>query len=132
MSNITIIPYEGIEKVHFGDSRENTRSNLGNYKEFKKSKFSANTTDDFGFCHVFYTKDNKVDAIEFFPESELKFNNKFLFSLNYSELKSFLKDTNLEEDDTGAKFPNYGLSVYSPDLNKIETIMLYSKSYWEN
>ena len=132
MSDITIIPYEGIENTHFGDSRETVRASLGECKEFKKSKFSSNTTDDFGFCHVFYTKDNKVDAIEFFPEANITLMGKPLFSLTFSELKGFLSDGRAEEDSTGAKFPKHGLSAYAPDLSRIESILIYSKSYYND
>lgn len=130
MSNLKFIPYEGIEKISFGESRENVRKLLGNFTEFKKSKFSKNTTDDFGFCHVFYTIDNKVNAIELFSDSNICLNDKPLFTLNYSELKNFLSDSSIEEDDSGAKFPKFGISVYAPDLNAIETILVYSKDYW--
>lgn len=132
MSNIKIIPYEGIENIHFGDNRKTVRATLGKYEEFKKSEFSENTTDDFGFCHVFYTTDNKVDAIEFFSESEITLKEKLLFSFDFSTLKDFLSDESMEEDDSGANFPKYGISVYAPDFNKIETILIYSKSYWED
>lgn len=130
MSEIKIIPYEGFDNIRFSDNRENVRKVLGAFTEFKKSKFSKNTTDDFGFCHVFYTIDNKVTAIEFFSDSDLCLNEKHLFSLNYSELKDFLSDSSIEEDDSGAKFPKFGISVYAPDLNAIETILVYSKDYW--
>lgn len=130
MSKITISPYEGFNQISFGDSREIVRNKLGNYTEFKKSKFSKNTTDDFGFCHVFYTPDNKVNAIEFFPGAEVSFNNKSLFSLSYSDAKAFLSDSSIEENDCGAKFPKYGISIFAPELSKIETILIYSRNYW--
>lgn len=132
MADIVIIPYEGFESVHFGDKRESVRAKLGKYTEFKKSECSENTTDDFGFCHIFYTSDDKIDAIEFFPESEITFKEKPLFAFDFSVLKDFLADENIEEDDSGANFPKYGMSVYTPDSEEIESILIYSKSYWED
>jgi hypothetical protein len=132
VSEIKLIPYNGMEIVKFGDSREVVRKELGNYKEFKKSKFSKNTTDDFRFCHVFYDSENKMEAIEFFPEAQISLNEKQLFSFDYSSLKKFLKDESIKEDDSGARFPKYGISVYVPDLEHIESIMLYAKSYYDD
>ena len=130
MSKITIIPYEGFGEIRFGESRETVRNKLGNFSEFKKTKFSKNTTDDFGFCHVYYTTDNTVAAVEFFPEAEVSLNDKLLFTLSYSDAKVFLSDSAIEEDGCGAKFPKYGISIFSPELGKIETILIYSKKYW--
>lgn len=132
MSDITIIPYKGITNAKFGEKRDIVRKNLGSFKEFKKSKFSKNTTDDFGFCHIFYDSENNVEAIEFFDNSDIVFNQKQLFSLDYKALKSFLNDESIKEDDCGARFPKYGISVYAPDLKKIESIMIYAKSYFED
>ncbi len=132
MSDIIIIPYDGIGKVHFGNNREIVRDNLGSYKEFRKTKFSTNTTDDFGFCHAFYTKDNTLEAIEFFPEAQLLYKDKALFSFSLSEIKTFFADNGIKEDDCGARFPKYGVSVYAPNGDKIESIMIYSKSYFDD
>lgn len=65
MADIVIIPYEGFESVHFGDKRESVRAKLGKYTEFKKSECSENTTDDFGFCHIFTHQMTKLMLLSF-------------------------------------------------------------------
>ena len=75
-------PLVEINGVKFGMPRSEVRTVLGGkYKEFKKSKFSKNTTDDFGICHVLYNKDDKCEAVEVFRECEVSVNGKLVFPL---------------------------------------------------
>ncbi len=65
MERINVFPLKGFEGLEFGDvefgmDRETVRSRLGKYTEFKKSEDSENTTDDFGFCHVYYDSENRL------------------------------------------------------------------------
>lgn len=64
---IYVVPGSRVGKIKFGMGREEVRKLYQNkFKEFRKSKFAENTADDFHFQHVFYTKDNKVCAVEVF------------------------------------------------------------------
>ena len=56
---INAIPTKSVSEVEFGMNRERVRTLLGDAIEFYKFEDDINTTDDFGFCHVFYDKDNK-------------------------------------------------------------------------
>ena len=56
---INVVPLQEVNGVKFGMHRNEVRAILGEAREFKKSKFSKNTTDDFGYCHVFYDTDNQ-------------------------------------------------------------------------
>jgi len=131
VSKYVIIPFTSVGKVNFGDSRENTRTVLGEFTEFKKSKFSKNTTDDFKFCHVFYDLDNNVEAVEFFNDAEVIFKGKNLFSLNFAELKRFIGGS-AHEDESGAIFPESGISAYAPDKDTVESILVYRRGYYDN
>lgn len=133
MYKLDFLPYKGAGHIKLDLAREETRKTLGAFKEFKKTKFSKNTTDDFSFCHVFYSAQNKIDAVEFFDETEFLFKGKNLFSLSFSELKSFLKNNTIDfqEDDSGLRSDDIGLSVYSPDKGKIETIFIYKRGYYD-
>lgn len=53
------VPTTGVNEVKFGMNREKVRSLLGAVIEFYKFDDDANTTDDFGFCHVFYDQNNE-------------------------------------------------------------------------
>lgn len=71
--------------------RANVRKLLGKFSTFIKSKFSENSTDDFGYCHAYYNKSDQLIAIEFFPEADLRFKGEKLFSLSVSYLSNLLK-----------------------------------------
>lgn len=122
--------YKSVGNVSFLESREAVRKELGEFSEFKKNKYSENTTDDFKGLHVYYDKENTVEAIEIFKENELLYKNTNLFSLNFSQIKEFLADNHIEEDDSSCIFYTIGLSVYAPEKNKIESILIFKKDYY--
>jgi len=133
MHKIDFLPYIGIEQIKLDSAREEVRKSLGEYKDFKKTKFSKNTTDDFSYCHVFYNEQNKVEAVEFFDSTEFMFKGKNLFSFSFRELKLFMEHNSIDfkEDDSGFGSDSIGLSVYSPDKQRIETILIYKRGYYD-
>lgn len=133
MSKFEIIPYKKVGDISFQLTREAVRKLLGKFREFKKSKSSAKTTDDFTFCHVFYDKDDKVEAVEFFAENELVYEGKNLFSMSYNEFMQFLKEKKLnhKEDDSGIIIDSLGIAAYIPDKRKIESILVYRSGYYD-
>ena len=132
MNKLDFLPYNGAGQIKLDSAREEARKILGTFKEFRKTKFSKNTTDDFSFCHIFYNEQNKVEAAEFFDSTEFLFKGKNLFSSSFTGLKSFLKSNaiDFQEDDSGLRSDAIGLSVYSPDKEKIETIFIYQRGYY--
>jgi hypothetical protein len=128
-----ITPYKSVGEIAFENPREAVRKLLGEYKEFKKSKFSKNTTDDFKFCHVFYDENDKVNAIEFFTEIELLLKNKNILAMNFNSLLQFVKESSYSytEDDTGAIVNDIGIAIYAPDKNRVESILVYKKGYYD-
>ena len=114
------------------DSRDEVRQTLGSFKEFKKNRFSRNTTDDFEICHVYYNIDNKCEAVEFFNESEIIFSEQNLFDLNYSDIqKMFSKlDTNLITNSYEITSKKIGISMSFSD-GKPETILVFSEGYFD-
>lgn len=129
MSKFDIKSYVSVGNINLGEERNSVRNKNGNYKEFKKSKYSKNTTDDFSSFHVFYDADNKVIAVEFFENAYL--DNINLFSKTYKELKDLFHDSSDKEDDSGIIFMKYGFSVYSPDKQTIETVLVFKKGYYD-
>ena len=129
MSKYEIKSYVSVGNINFGEERDSVRLKNGNYKEFKKSKFSKNTTDDFSSFHVFYDAENKVNAVEFFESVYM--NNIDLFSKTYEELKNIFLDSTCEEDDCGIIFKSYGFSLYSPDKKTIESVLVFKKGYFD-
>lgn len=120
-------PFKGAGDIHFDDDREKVRQ-LGVYEVFKKNRFSKNTTDDFGSFHVYYDENNKVEAIEFFPDSILIFNRKNLFMLNPQELTKKLNDSSAVTEESDISFPSYGMDV-SFDGDAIKSILIHKETY---
>lgn len=133
MDKIEIEPYERVGNIKFGSERETVRKDNGNFKEFRKSRFSKNSTDDFASFHVFYSEDDRVEAVEFFRESNLYFHDIQLFSQSYSDLKARLNalDSNITEDESGIIYKTLGFSVYSPDGEQVESILVFGKGYYD-
>lgn len=131
VSSFELKPYVSVGNIIFGESRETVREKNGEFREFKKSKFSKNTTDDFSKFHVYYDKDNKVEAVEFFGECSVVFNEVDLFSKTFDELKKIFEDESNEEDESGIIFKKFGFSIYSPEKNKAETILAFKKGYYD-
>ena len=125
---MTFSDLKGVDNIQFGDSRDKVRKEFGEFTEFRKNKFSKNTTDDFKSFHVYYNTENKVEAIEFFPESNLEFNGKKLFELKFSDFN--FEDADIEKDADSITFKTLGFSVYSPSNSKVESIIVFGKDYY--
>ena len=135
MSRFEIIPYDKVGDISFKLTREAVRKLLGNEdpNKFKKSKSSENEADDFGFCHVHYDKNNKVEAVEFFGEIELVYKGKNLFSFPYNEMLQFLGKNSSEYsvNDSGVIVEELGIAAYVPDKRTIESILVYRRGYYD-
>jgi hypothetical protein len=131
VSKFEIIPYEKVGDISLQLERESIRKLLGEFKEFKKSKSSEKKADNFGFCHIYYDKDNRIEAVEFFEGTDLVYNGKNLFSLSYNELLKFAKENDYKEDDSGIFIEKLGIAAYVPDKNKVESILVYRRGYYD-
>lgn len=85
------VPTTGVNEVKFGMNREEVRRLLGSATEFYKFDDDVNTTDDFGFCHVFYDDNNECEAIEIFDEAEVYVNGLLIFQLTLRQRKKRLE-----------------------------------------
>lgn len=129
MAKWTATPLVGINGVKFGMPRSEVRTVLGGkYKEFKKSKFSKNTTDDFGTCHVFYSPDDKCEAVEVFSECEVLVDGKLLFPLDIPSVKKQVDD--LEEDTGSYISKKLSIGIYAPGGTP-ESILFGEAGYYE-
>lgn len=128
MNILKAVPLSEVNGVKFGMKRKEVRSIFGNATEFKKSKFSKNTTDDFKFCHVFYNNNDECEAIEIFVENEVKIENEIVFPKEINKLKAMLPD--IEEDNFGFISKCKSIGVYAPD-GKIESILFGCVGYYD-
>lgn len=128
MSKVFAQPLKEVNGIKFGMKREDVRKIIGEAKEFKKSKFSKNTTDDFGYCHVFYNDDDECEAIEIFNNTEVLINETVVFPINISEIKAIIKDLVEEEGSFISKSQSIG--IYAPNGN-MESILFGNIGYYE-
>ncbi len=124
MKLIKVIPLEEVDGIKFGTDRKIVREKLGDYSEFKKTPFSDNTTDDFGFCHVYYDDNNEFEAIEIF-DAEVYIGERKVFPVNADELSDIIEDFD-EELISVSK----SIGIYAPD-EEPESILFGRKGYYE-
>lgn len=120
MNKWIVEPLKVINGIAFGDSREKARKLMGcPHTEFKKSKYSSNTTDDFGFCHIFYNGDNKVEAIEIFSDVEIEISGKKVFPNGLAELKALIPDLKDENGSFISERSSVGVTMDGQTMDSI-------------
>lgn len=99
IKTVKIVPTKTVGDIKFGMSRDEVRKNK-EYKEFKKTKLSKNSTDDFGNLHVYYTKDDIVEAVEIFKDNNIKpiVSGKDIFSISVKSIKNLFPNINITGD----------------------------------
>lgn len=126
MRKITVIPLTQIGDIKIGMCRDEVRKILGEAHEFKKSKFSKNTTDDFGWCHIFFDENNKCEAVEIF-DAKVYVNNICVFPATELQLKEVFAD--LTQDEYGYISAQYSVGVSAPD-GIPESILFGANNYY--
>lgn len=123
---------KSVNAVEFGCSREVTREVFGkDFREIRKNKFSQNTMDAYDSFHVFFTKDNKFEAIEIFGNIKVVVNGEKVFPGGVNKaIKALPK---LERDDYGLidKNNSIGITLSQDDENEIEAILFGCEGYYE-
>ena len=129
MANWNVQPLKDINGIKFGMKREVVRKVLsGEVKEFKKTKFSKITTDDFGFCHVYYNANNECEAVEIFDDVTVVINGKIIFPGSIEIGKSAFID--LEEEEGSYISKSESVGIYAP-YGKMESILFGNSGYYE-
>lgn len=127
MIRIEVIPMKEANGIKFGMDRQTVRSILGEATEFFKGD-SEITTDDFGYCHVYYDCDNKCEAIEFFDEAQVYINGVLAFPI---EKDVFLtKFADFIQDEEGFINYNCSIGIYAP-YDSMESILIGKKGYYD-
>jgi len=118
---LSVRPLVDVDGIRFGTSRNEVRTILGNgYREFRKSAFSVNTTDDYGRFHVFYDCENRFEAIEIFSPVTVKLNGCKIFPIPLSEaVKEVPSLTKGEGDSLISKTCSIGLYVLDGEPESI-------------
>ena len=128
MTKLVAIPLVEVGGVRFGMSREEVRRIFGAFTEFRKNRFSQNTTDDFGYCHVFYDAENRCEAIEVFPEAEVSIGGKTVIPATMEEIKVAIPT--LVEEDGSWLAVELSIGVSSAD-DKVNGILFGKPGYYQ-
>lgn len=129
MDKWNVQPLKKVNNIEFGMKRAMVRQTLSvEAKEFKKSKYSKVTTDDFGFCHVFYNAEDECEAVEIFDDITVYIGDMLVFPGTISDVKAIFNDLEKESDDYISKSQSVG--IYAP-RGIIESILFAVEGYYE-
>ena len=129
MNKWELKPLLSVGKIKFGMKRQDVHKLFKETcKEFKKTKYSKNTTDDYGNFHVFYDAENNVEAVEIFENIEIIFKGKCIFPEYIENVKNNFMDMQQDGDDYIDIKLSIGISAPS---GKIESIIVGNKGYYE-
>lgn len=128
MKQYNVKPLVGFDDVKFGMERHEVRAILGEpIREFKKSKFSKTTTDDYSTYHIFYDINNKFEAVEFFDGAEIKIDDNIIFPKSFDLVKK--TNYNFVSDGDGCVSLDFSIGVYAPSGNP-ESILFAKENYY--
>lgn len=134
-----ITTYVGAGCIILGMTRDSVRKCFNNkFKEFKKTPYSKTLTDDFGMCHVYYKERGTCEAVEFFGDAEVIFNEEQILGKTYSKIKTMFEkiDELLDVNDAGFTSFKYGIGVFAPfaldEPNEpVESVIVFEKGYYD-
>lgn len=128
MAVFFITPFEKVGHIAFGEDRSAVRNELGEFREFRKTRLSKNTTDAFGGCHVFYDSENKVEAVELFRPEIAIYNHKNIFLFTPEQIIKLFDDSVANLSDSTLSLPSYGIEIGLED-GDIDSIFVHAKNY---
>jgi len=113
-----------------GMTRGQLREILGDFNEFRKTKFSKNSTDEFlsSSVHVFYHENGIVKGVEIFKNSEFIIFGKNLFKMSAHEAMSFIENNGADVScsDVGFNVDSLGIRIYAPEMMDEENAKIKS------
>lgn len=136
-----IRPYEGVGKLYFGMDSVEIKKVLGEPSNtFFKTPLDTLETERYENENLFiyYKEPSNIEAIEFYPPSQVVFDGIKLFELSYEALKTFLLklDSELEIEVDGLTSYKLGIGAYAPNADDdsslaVESIIVFEKGYYE-
>ena len=127
-----IIPIEKVGEICFGMSRADVRGILGApLSEFRKTRRSANTTDDYGNFHVFYDVDNTCEAVELFGGCTACLKGQILFPQTRTAFVGWLRSEDADCEITECDAVSVKMSVGATfDDEKVVCILFARGGYY--
>lgn len=129
---ISVNPCKRVGEVAFGMPRDLVRKTFGNVvREFMKTKFSRNTTDDFGFAHVYYNGANECIAVEVFDDCIVTVEGDCLLPCDQASFNAWLKAHDTQANIQDCESTSVSLSIGATAANgKIESILFGTSGYY--
>ncbi len=134
-------PYAGVGPVKFGMTMQEARTALNlPYKSFQKSMDSYSPADAFdeSAMIVFYDKDDKVNAIEIYPEMDLSHKGTKILGNDLKNVEAYFDSISdsKKADDLGHDVRSHGISFAGsgdgdPDVKTVGYVFTYRKGYWD-
>lgn len=131
MRDIIIEPSKSVNGIPFGAGRDLIRRGFGRaYTEMKKNLFSKNTMDAYENFHIYYTEDNKFDAIEIFGSIKVLIGSTVVFPGTVDKIISLLESPERNEESIISRTMSIGVTVDLDEGNKIAGILFGSEGYF--
>ena len=129
---ITVIPLVQVGKIRFGMKRDEVRQVMGaGFTEFRKTKFSKNTSDDYGYIHVFYNSENECIAVEVFNDCEITIDNTVLPAEPVA-FNNWLRQHDKDAEISGDYATSLKLSIGMSALDGIVESVLFGNAGYYN
>ena len=126
-----INPTISIGEINFGSPRALVRKTIGKPESvFHKTSSSDNTTDVYSCFHVYFSADDKVEAVEFFDsEINLSIDSRILYPGTLSNARQIFPD--LEE--CYGSFISKSMSIgICAEEDEITSILIGRKDYYRD
>ena len=134
MAKWIVIPEVSVNGIKFKDAREFVRSAIKKidgdrvFREFKKNKYSVNTTDDYGDFHIFYDENDRFEAIEFYEGEEVYIGDHKVFPADYQIINKIMPELNGDGVNFISNRCSVGVTVID---NKVESILIGCHNYFQ-
>lgn len=130
---IKATPKESVGVIRFGMSRDEIRVAVGSaYTEFRKSRFSKNTADDFGFMHVFYDEKNACEAVELFDDCVVMVGDDCLMPGEKDRVDEWMKAQDASSEVSAYDSISKALSIgVTASEGKVESVLFGRIGYYD-
>ena len=132
--------YKGFDKLCFGDTRNDVLKILGKpVDSFYKYEDDDCMTDEYDNLFIYYKKGYKIEAVEFFGESDILIDGEVLLNRPFLEVLEIFKkkDDSLDIDEDGFTSIKFGFSIYAPSWEEdeeqtVESVLIFEKGYYSD
>ena len=131
--NITsweLIPNDSVNGMKFGMERSEIRKLLGKpEKVFRKTSAAVNTTDAYADFHVYYSAEDRMEAIEFFNGNiNLYIKLQRLLPGTLNEARSLFPDLTGSDEFYTSKASSVAICL---EADKIVSVLVGRKDYYK-